>query len=236
MSNREVKIVQANEVAKKYEINQTAIDIQRQFLNAGYLTSFTHHFAKRPVGQYATTMTDDHFTVLDPVVHCSKTLVAIYQTSEENIGISIFSPTTANVVNYGVKVDMDETKLIEGLIELFPVEATLFLTETSTDAEVQAQLEFLSHRRPSHPFNPVHKPLTDADIQEAIRGLNMQEGIPLGEGQLLETVGEEQAVVVGQESYPDIATFDEKNEDAELGKIVDAREGQARIRVDVESL
>ena len=94
----------------------------------------------------------------------------------------------------------------------------------------EKQKELLTLRRPKAEFKLVEKPISREEMlaqwqaqQEALQvAANEEQLEDQSTGEKLETTG--------------LPTYDENNEDADLGKIADEREGQACTRVDVESL
>ena len=252
---RRVKTMIENAVngrdSNKKEIRRATdfmVKLRESLLAKGYLTSFSYHHT---LPKYRVDR--DHISHLDPITHVSRSFAEIYEFAGAII-ISLFHPKQALPIHIHYGIRTQELSLIEAGSVLQSDYASHYKTleEVLADhpadyyeADEEAQRALIKARRPGKDlpefpvpkYNPAHARYLDLRGKTAetlhIDESPFSDNADIFNGNLkptLETSNHDSDVTEVVKDEEELA------EDIELNRIADEREGQTRIRVDINDL
>ena len=235
-------------VKEPVPVTDFTVKLRESLLAKGYLTSFSYHHT---LPKYRVDR--DHISHLDPITQVSRSFAEIYEFAGAVI-ISLFHPKQALPIHIHYGIGTHELSLIEAGSILQSDYASHYKTleEVLADhpadyyeADEEAQRALIKARRPGEDlpefpvpkYNPAHARYLDLRGKTAetlyIDESPFSDNVDIFNGNLkptLETSNHDSDVTEVVKDEEELA------EDIELGRIADEREGQARIRVDINDL
>lgn len=231
------KIVNENDTPVEVVIPPAVLKLRDKFQALGYRTTFGLYHVEPLKRKVVNT---EYLSDMPAVYHVHGGTIVFEPRAEDISAATLYHPLSAAPVIMHFYTETGEFRSacmcgqLEG-VETIPATSfedvfADFPADTALWGEEEKQKELLTLRRPKADFKLVEKPISREEMlaqwqaqQEALQvAANEEQLEDQSTGEKLETTG--------------LPTYDENNEDADLGKIADEREGQACTRVDVESL